>query len=113
MFDALKKSLLNALLPPEGKAAQPGASALPAVKMPPAGDQPITVTPRTPPKAPGRRRPAGPPPMTPERAEILREALAVHRAKRKMLDQLDDEERAKLIAMAITAFSGPGPGRGH
>ena len=30
--------------------------------------------------------------------------MKVHRAKREILDQLDDESRAKLVAMAITAL---------
>ena len=39
-----------------------------------------------------------------ERARLLREAGEVHRAKRKILDALSDEDRAKLVSMAILAF---------
>lgn len=41
---------------------------------------------------------------TPERQALLANAMAVHRAKQKILADLDDESRAKLIAMAITTL---------
>jgi hypothetical protein len=49
--------------------------------------------------------------VTPERQALLANAMAVHRAKQKILADLDDESRAKLIAMAITALlhSEPAP----
>jgi hypothetical protein len=43
-------------------------------------------------------------PMTPERAELIRNAQRVHKAKRKILDALSDEDRAKLVGLAITSF---------
>lgn len=46
--------------------------------------------------------------VTPERAELLRNAMAVHKAKRKILDDLSDEDRAKLVALAITSFLNEG-----
>ena len=48
---------------------------------------------------------------TPERQALLANAMAVHRAKQKILADLDDESRAKLIAMAITTLlhSEPAP----
>jgi hypothetical protein len=59
------------------------------------------------PVAPGRAGPdagAAAPPATPERAELIRQAMAVHKAKRKILDALSDEDRAKLLALAITTM---------
>ena len=50
------------------------------------------------------RKPAAavpPPPapkMTPKRQQLIKDAMAVHRAKRKILDDLSDEDRAKLVA---------------
>jgi len=43
-----------------------------------------------------------------ERQKLLKEAMAVHRAKRKILDHLSDEDRAKLVSMAILAFLNEG-----
>lgn len=48
------------------------------------------------------------PPMTPKRARLIKEAMAVHKAKRKILDDLSDEDRAKLVAMAITTLLNEG-----
>ena len=42
--------------------------------------------------------------ITQERQALIANAMKVHRAKREILDQLDDESRAKLVAMAITAL---------
>lgn len=42
--------------------------------------------------------------QTPERQALIKNAMAVVRAKRQILDELDDESRAKLVAMAITAL---------
>jgi hypothetical protein len=42
--------------------------------------------------------------VTPERQALLANAMAVHRAKQKILADLDDESRAKLVAMAITTL---------
>lgn len=42
--------------------------------------------------------------VTPERQALIANAMAVHRAKQKILADLDDESRAKLIAMAITTL---------
>lgn len=40
--------------------------------------------------------------VTPERAELLRSAMNIHRAKQFILDQLTDEERTRLVAMAVS-----------
>jgi hypothetical protein len=64
---------------------------------------------RAPIKRPARSA-LGKPPMTPQRAELIEAAMAVHRAKRPLLDDLPDEDRAKLLAMAITAFAAQGQG---
>lgn len=42
--------------------------------------------------------------MTPERQALIQNALKVHRAKQQILADLDDESRAKLVAMAITTL---------
>ncbi|MDO8608337.1 MAG: hypothetical protein Q7R40_17520 [Phaeospirillum sp.] len=42
------------------------------------------------------------------RARLLKQAQEVHRAKRKILDALSDEDRAKLVAMAILTFLNEG-----
>ncbi|CAA7624429.1 hypothetical protein [Magnetospirillum sp. UT-4] len=49
---------------------------------------------------------------TPERQALLKNAMAVHRAQRQILDALDDESRAKLVAMAITTLMRGGSGGG-
>jgi len=48
------------------------------------------------------------PMVTPERQALLKNAMAVCQAKRKILDDLDDESRAKLVAMAITTMLNQG-----
>jgi len=48
------------------------------------------------------------PPRTLQRAELIREAMEVHRAKRKILDDLSDDSRAKLVAMAVLAMLNQG-----
>ncbi|NFV78678.1 hypothetical protein [Magnetospirillum aberrantis] len=42
--------------------------------------------------------------VTPERQALIANAMAVHRAKQNILADLDDESRAKLVAMAITTL---------
>jgi hypothetical protein len=42
--------------------------------------------------------------VTPERQALIANAVAVHRAKQQILADLDDESRAKLVAMAITTL---------
>lgn len=51
-----------------------------------------------PPKKAPRPKPGG------ERQKLIAEAMKVHRAKRRILDDLDDESRAKLVAMAIVSM---------
>lgn len=55
-----------------------------------------------------RPKPAAKPVMTENRAELLRQAQEVHRAKRKILDALSDEDRARLVSMAILTFLNEG-----
>jgi hypothetical protein len=43
-----------------------------------------------------------------DRAALLKRAQDVHRAKRKILDALSDEDRAKLVGMAILTFLNQG-----
>ncbi|MBC7907906.1 MAG: hypothetical protein H7Y60_14345 [Rhodospirillaceae bacterium] len=42
--------------------------------------------------------------VSPERKALIANAVRVHRAKQQILAELDDESRAKLVAMAITTF---------
>jgi len=65
---------------------------------PPASRSPARGRPAAP-AAASRPRPAAPAPT--ERTRLLREAGEIHRAKRKILDALSDEDRAKLVSMAI------------
>lgn len=48
--------------------------------------------------------------MTPQRQALIQNALNVQRAKRQILDNLDDETRAKLVAMTITMLMREGDG---
>lgn len=43
-----------------------------------------------------------------DRALLLQQAKQVHKAKRKILDHLSDEDRAKLVGMAILTFLNEG-----
>jgi hypothetical protein len=61
------------------------------------------------PKAAAKPKPAAAAPaMTDTRAALLKRAQEVHRAKRKILDHLSDEDRAKLVSMAILTFLNEG-----
>ena len=60
------------------------------------------------PKAAVKAKPAATPAMTDTRAALLKRAQEVHRAKRKILDHLSDEDRAKLVSMAILTFLNEG-----
>ncbi|MCW8835786.1 MAG: hypothetical protein OQJ99_05405 [Rhodospirillales bacterium] len=42
--------------------------------------------------------------MTPERKEMLRNAMKVRAAKSKIIEDLDDEQKRKLYAMAMKAL---------
>ncbi|MBC7951171.1 MAG: hypothetical protein H7Z12_05020 [Rhodospirillaceae bacterium] len=42
--------------------------------------------------------------ISPERKALIANAMRVHRAKQQILAELDDESRAKLVAMAITTL---------
>lgn len=54
---------------------------------------------------PAKARPGA---VSPQRAELLKNAMAVHKAKRKILDELSDEDRARLVALAITSLMNEG-----
>ncbi|MBX9635306.1 MAG: hypothetical protein K2X44_10035 [Magnetospirillum sp.] len=47
--------------------------------------------------------------VSPEREALIANAMRVHRAKQQILAELDDESRAKLVAMAITTLLNRGP----
>lgn len=42
--------------------------------------------------------------ITPSRAELIRQAMEVRAAKQALLADLNDEDRAKLVATALRAF---------
>lgn len=46
--------------------------------------------------------------MTPERAELLRNAMEVRKAKQQILADLNDEQRQKLVAVALRALLNEG-----
>lgn len=46
--------------------------------------------------------------MTPQRAELIRNAMEVHRAKKAILADLDDEQKQRLVALALRAFLNEG-----
>lgn len=48
--------------------------------------------------------------LSPERAALVKQALEVRRAKQKIFDHLNDEDRARLVAMAVLAFMQQGRG---
>lgn len=74
------------------------------------GAEPPKAKPKPKPKA--AAKPAVPKAATSapssDRAALLKQAQDVHRAKRKILDALSDEDRAKLVGMAILTFLNQG-----
>jgi hypothetical protein len=46
--------------------------------------------------------------ITPTRAELIRQAMQVRAAKQSLLNDLDDADRAKLVAAAMRAFLNEG-----
>lgn len=50
--------------------------------------------------------------MTPERKKLIEDALRVQRAKARILDDLEDEDKRKLYAAAVKAFLHEDDGRG-
>lgn len=46
--------------------------------------------------------------VTPDRAELIRRAMEVRAAKQSLLADLNDEDRAKLVATAMRAFLSEG-----
>lgn len=71
------------------------------------GDDKPKPKPKPKPKAPAAR-PTPKPDSGSDRAALLKRAQEVHRAKRKILDHLSDEDRAKLVGMAILTFLNQG-----
>lgn len=49
-----------------------------------------------------RKQPAKP--MTPDREQLIRNAISIHREKAKILDDLEPEAREKLTVMALMAL---------
>jgi hypothetical protein len=50
--------------------------------------------------------------VTPEREELLRNAMRVRAAKEKILDDLNDEQKRRLYAAAVKALLNEGRGNG-
>lgn len=46
--------------------------------------------------------------VTPERAALIENAMRVHRAKQKILADLDDEQKQRLVALAMRALLNEG-----
>ena len=46
--------------------------------------------------------------LPPEKAQLIRSALLVHRARQSVLGELSDDERAKLRHVALRALTGGG-----
>ncbi len=88
---------LKSLFGPGEPKAKPRPKSKPKAATPKAAT-PKTATPRSPPKAEAGN----------DRAALLKRAQEVHRAKRKILDALSDEDRAKLVGMAILTFLNQG-----
>ena len=75
------------------------------------GEPKAKAKPKPKPKPNSKPKSTAPPPKAEpgsERAALLKRAQEVHRAKRKILDALSDEDRAKLVAMAILTFLNEG-----
>lgn len=51
--------------------------------------------------------------VTPDRAELIRQAMQVRAAKQAILADLDDETRAKLVATAMKALLNEGRDKGR
>lgn len=47
--------------------------------------------------------------MTPERAELIRQAMAVRQAKQTVLSDLSDKQRQQLVAAAMKRLLNEGP----
>ncbi|MBI4185356.1 MAG: hypothetical protein HY521_15290 [Proteobacteria bacterium] len=107
--EAFVRSLARAAAEGRGNPAQAKALARKLAQgqaAPRAAPARAAAAPQAPPAAP---RPAAARPSTPERQELLRRAMEVHRDKAKILDELPQETRDKLTAMAIRAFVHPPP----
>ncbi len=50
--------------------------------------------------------------ITPERAELIRQAMAVRQAKQTILADLSDDQRQKLVAVAMRRLLNEGRGDG-
>jgi hypothetical protein len=56
------------------------------------------------PPSAGKGQPAHGTPVSTEREALIRRAVAIHRAKRGILDTLSDEQKERLAQMALAAF---------
>lgn len=98
MFKFIGKALAGLVLTKEGREAASQLAVAKGLlpKPPPSGDDEAG-----PDEAPGRA-------MTSDRAELIRQAMAVRAAKQEILADLDDETRAKLVGLAMKALLNEG-----
>lgn len=87
---------------PQPKVAKPVSAPAPAPAPPPAPSAPPLARPAIARTAPGTVVEEGT--LSPERQALLRDALAIQRAKKDVFDDLDDEAREKLYVMAMKAL---------
>ena len=92
MFNFLKPAKGRA---PKGKSATPSAPRPSPKVLGPGSMMPLSAAKPLVPAEQALR------PMTPERAELIQQALAVHRQKQDVFAELDDEARHKLVLMAM------------
>jgi len=99
---APSKSLAK-VAPKVAKSKRPTASAYPPDSMTPLS-APLADTTKTDPPQFTQSKLDGERPMTPERAELIKKALTVHRTQQNVFADLDDEARHKLVLMAMLSL---------
>jgi hypothetical protein len=86
------------------KAAGLGHPDVPQGIPEPVMHDPAETAPQPPSAAKGKGQPAHGTPVSAEREALIRRAIAIHRAKRGILDTLSDEQKERLAQMALAAF---------
>lgn len=121
MFRYVKNALLSVVMSRE---AREKMEAHLAAKARARGDVRDESVPDAPPSArdglsapdPGFDETTGSDEAAPSRSQLIRQAMAVHRAKQTVLADLSDEQREKLVALALKQLlrqdRGPGGGPG-
>ena len=103
MFKLIAKALAGLVLTEEAQQAVGRAGAKGDAKLKPNPPPPASR------KAAAKAKTRPLPVLTPHRQALIRRAQEVRNAQRRILDELDDESRARLVAMAITAFLAEDP----